>query len=122
MRRLIGVAGAVLLLVALAAPVSAAERVKEAGTFYQFTSGTFTCDANSCTDRFIDVFSIEPGLVAVCFGKFTFNARNGHPQVQIERLHGDRRLRPEHLRRLRGVGGEHRDPAVRLQPAAVPGR
>lgn len=78
MRRRLAFFGAALLLaLTLAAPVSAAERVKESGTFHSFFSGSFVCSGNTCTDTFIDAFSIGDDTLVVCFNKFVFNARTG---------------------------------------------
>ena len=77
MRRPAFIAAAVLLTLTLAAPVSAAERVRESGTFYQFSSVNFECSGNFCTETFIDAFSIDSGIIAVCYNEFTFNARTG---------------------------------------------
>jgi hypothetical protein len=77
MRRSAFIAAAVLLTLTLAAPVSAAERVRESGTFYSFSSGNFECSGNTCTDTFIDVFSIDSSTIVVCYNQFSFNARTG---------------------------------------------
>jgi hypothetical protein len=77
MRRLGIFGAAALLALTLAAPASAAERVRESGTFYSFSSGSFVCSGNTCTDTFIDAFSIGNDTVAVCYNEFTFNARTG---------------------------------------------
>jgi hypothetical protein len=77
MRRLGFFGAAALLALTLAAPASAAERVRESGTFYSFFSGSFVCSGNTCTDTFVDAFSIGNDTLLVCFNEFTFNARTG---------------------------------------------
>jgi hypothetical protein len=77
MRRLGFLAAALLLTLSLASPALAAERVRESGTFNQFFSANFVCSANTCTETFIEAFSIGDGLMAVCYNEFTYNARTG---------------------------------------------
>ena len=77
MRRLGIFGAAALLALSLAAPASAAERVRESGTFYQFSSGSFVCSGNTCTDTFVDAFSIGNDTLLVCYNTFTYNARTG---------------------------------------------
>jgi hypothetical protein len=77
MRRLRFFGAAALLALSFAAPASGAERVRESGTFHQFFSGSFVCSGNTCTDRFIDAFSIGNDTLLVCFNEFIFNARTG---------------------------------------------
>lgn len=77
MRRLGFLAAALLLTLTVATPALARERVRESGTFNSFSSGNFVCSGNTCTDTFIDAFSIGDGILVVCYNEFTFNARNG---------------------------------------------
>jgi len=77
MRRLGFFGAAVLLALTLAAPASAAERVRESGTFHSFSSGSFVCSGNTCTDTFVDAFSIGNDTLVVCFNEFTYNVRTG---------------------------------------------
>jgi hypothetical protein len=77
MRRLGIFGAAALLALSLAAPASAAERVRESGTFYEFSSGSFVCSGNTCTETFVDAFSVGNDSLAVCYNRFTYNARTG---------------------------------------------
>lgn len=77
MRRLGFFGVAALLALSLAAPASAAERVRESGTFYSFSSGSFVCSGNTCTETFVDAFSIGNDTLLVCFNRFTYNSRTG---------------------------------------------
>jgi hypothetical protein len=76
-RRLLAGVGGVLLMLAVAAPAAAADRVMDSGTFYQFTIGASECGPTTCSDTFLDVFSVDQGVVAVCYFEGTFHSRNG---------------------------------------------
>ena len=77
MRRLGFFGAAVLLVLAVAGPVSGAERVRESGTFSSFSSFSTTCSGNTCSDTILDVFSLDSDTVAVCVTEVTYNSRTG---------------------------------------------
>lgn len=82
MRRLGFLGAAALLVLAFAAPVDARERVRESGTFNNFSSFSTTCSGNTCTDTGVDVFSGDAETLVVCFNEFTYNTRTGRPVSQ----------------------------------------
>ncbi|HEX7197463.1 MAG TPA: hypothetical protein VF364_11605 [Candidatus Limnocylindria bacterium] len=65
------------LLVLFAAPAAAAPPLKESGTQESLSAFSSTCSAVTCTDTFVDAFTVEEGLVVVCVSQFTYNVRNG---------------------------------------------
>jgi hypothetical protein len=66
-----------ILLLLLAAPAAAAPPLKESGTQESMSAFSSSCSAATCTDTFVDAFTVEEGLVVVCVSEFTFNVRNG---------------------------------------------
>jgi hypothetical protein len=78
MRRVVGFTILLpILLLVLAAPVAAAPPLKESGTQEQMSAFSTACSGSTCTDTFVDAFTVEEGLVVVCVGQVTYNVRNG---------------------------------------------
>ena len=83
MRRVVVSVGLLpILLFMLAAPAAAAPPLRESGTQKQFFSVSSTCSQNSCTDTFLDAFSIDANTLLVCVSSFTYNIRTGRPISQ----------------------------------------
>ena len=66
-----------VLLLAMAAPAVAAPPLKESGTQQSFYSVSSTCGGNTCTDRILDAFMVDPQTLVVCLSEYTFNSRTG---------------------------------------------
>jgi len=69
-----------MLLLALAAPALAAPPLKESGTSMSFFSGSTVCtegDSQTCTDTFIQAFSIDANTIVVCLDEITYSTRTG---------------------------------------------
>lgn len=67
-----------ILLLALAAPTLAAPPLKESGTSMYFSSGPTTCTEGgspSCTDTWLDVYSVSPDTIVVCLNGYTYSTR-----------------------------------------------
>jgi hypothetical protein len=78
MRRVVGsIVMLPILLLVLVAPAAAAPPLKESGTQEHMSAFSTVCSGSTCTDTFVDAFTVEEGLVVVCVGQFTYNNRNG---------------------------------------------
>jgi hypothetical protein len=78
MRRIVGPLLLVpMLLLLLAAPVSAAPPLKDSTSGEFLSAFSFSCGPSTCTDTFVDVFPVADGVIVVCVGEFTFNIRSG---------------------------------------------
>ena len=78
MRRIVVSIGLLpILLLVLVAPAAAAPPLKESGTQESMFAISSVCGQSTCTDTFVDAFTVEEGLVVVCVSQFTFNTRNG---------------------------------------------
>lgn len=66
-----------IILVLFAAPAAAAPPLRESGTQEFLSAFSTTCSGMTCTDTFVDAFTVEEGLVVVCVSQFTYNVRNG---------------------------------------------
>lgn len=78
MRRVVGsVVLLPMLLLLLAAPAAAAPPLRESGTQEFMFASSSTCSASTCTDTFVDAFTVADGVIVVCVSEFTFNIRSG---------------------------------------------
>lgn len=66
-----------VLLIMLAAPVAAAPPYRESGTQVYSSAFASSCGATTCTDTWVDAFTIDSQTLIVCFGEYTYNIRNG---------------------------------------------
>ena len=67
-----------MLLLALAAPTLAAPPLKESGTSMSFSSSSTVCTEGgspTCTDTWVDAFSVSPDTIVVCLSSYTYSTR-----------------------------------------------
>ncbi len=66
-----------ILVLLLAGPAAAAPPVKDSGTQVFFSAFSFSCGPATCTDTFVDVFSVSDDTIVVCLFESTFNIHTG---------------------------------------------
>ncbi len=78
MRRFVVSAAALSILVLLfAAPAAAAPPVKDSGTQEFLFAVSSDCGPATCTDTFVDVFTVSDETLVVCLFESTFNIHTG---------------------------------------------